>query len=82
MYQHRHAVRVKAISAQKMELIHKWHCLGRFYKNLIFTYVRTNKDNLLERFLNETEINEEDIVCLVFYNLRSVPIKSAGIHNV
>ncbi len=78
----RHKVKTKMICEKKIERIFKWYCLDKFYKNLIFTYVRTNKDNLLERFLNETEINEEDIVCLALYNLRKVPVKEAGVHNV
>lgn len=82
LYDYRHEVKTKIVSVKKMELIYKWHCLDRFYKNLIFTYVRTNKDNLLERFLNETEINEEDVVCLALYNLRKIPVKEAGVHNV
>lgn len=78
----RYPVRTKVISDRKIKLIFKWHCLDKFYKNLIFTYVRTNQDNLLERFLNETEINEEDAVCLALYNLREIPEQKAGVCNV
>lgn len=77
-YNYKYEIKAKAISSRNIELIYRWHCQGRFYKNLIFTYVRTNKDNLLERFLNETEINEEDVVCLALYNLRKIPEKKAG----
>ena len=44
-------------------------------KNVVFTFVKTNKDNLLEHFINKTDINEEDVVCLALYNLREIPKK-------
>lgn len=72
-YSYQHEVKTKLLSQKEILLLFKWHCLDRFFKNLIFTYVRTPKDNLLERFLNETDVNEEEIVCLCLYNFRKLP---------
>ena len=60
---------------QKIKLLYKWYCMDGRRKNVVFTFVKTNKDNLLEHFINETDINEEDVVCLALYNLREIPKK-------
>ena len=82
LHSYRHPVRTKIMSDGKIKLLYKWHCLDKFYRNLIFTYVRTNRDNLLERFLSETEINEQDAVCLALYNLREISGKEADVQKV
>lgn len=75
-YTYSHPVKTRILPPKKVGLIHKWYCLDKlFFRNLIFTYVRTNKDNLLERFLQETDVDEEDVVCLALYNLTRIPEK-------
>lgn len=73
---YQHTVKTKLLSQKKIMLLFKWFSLDKFYKNLIFTYVRTPKDNLLDRFVRETDINEEEIVCLCLYNFREMPTEN------
>lgn len=79
---YQHTVKAKLLSQKRIMLLFKWYCLDRFFKNLIFTYVRTPKDNLLERFLKETDINEEETVCLCLYNFRKMPAENTVDGNV
>ena len=75
-YDYSHRVKVKVLPMKKIALIYKWYCLDKlFFKNLIFTYIRTTSDNLLGRIMDETDIDEEDVVCLALYNLRTIPGK-------
>lgn len=65
-------VKIKMISKDYIESIYNWYRVVRFNKNIFFTYTDKTKDNLLGRFMRETEINEKDAVCLAIYNFRSV----------
>lgn len=74
-YHYKHQIKIKIMPFQKIKLFYRWYCLDGRRKNVVFTFVKTNKDNLLERFINETDINEEDVICLALYNLRKIPKK-------
>ena len=74
-YHYKHQIKIKIMPFQKIKLLYKWYCMDGRRKNVVFTFVKTNKDNLLEHFINETDINEEDVVCLALYNLREIPKK-------
>lgn len=74
-YPYKHQIKIKIMPFQKIKLFYRWYCLDGRRKNVVFTFVKTNKDNLLECFINETDINEEDVVCLALYNLRKIPKK-------
>lgn len=65
-------VNIKKISEKQLELIYRYYCLYKFNKNLFFTFTDRTKDNLLGRFIRETEIDEKDTVCLAIYNFRTV----------
>ena len=43
-----------------------------FFDNIVFTYAFRPQDNLLGKVLKETQVNEEDAVCLGLYHLRAV----------
>lgn len=68
-----HSVRIKRVSKRKIDLIYGWYRMVKFNKNLFFTFTDKTKDNLLGRFIRETEINEKDAVCLAIYNFRIIP---------
>lgn len=72
-HEYRHVVRTKILSRNNIGLLYKWYCLNDCLDNLIFTFVRTNSDNLLDQFLRETDIDERDVVCLALYKLRHIP---------
>ena len=63
------------IKKKTIETLYKYYNLVRFYDNLVFTYTDTPKDNYLGRYLRETDIDEEDAVCLALYHLRCIPEK-------
>jgi hypothetical protein len=65
-------VKIKMISKDYIASIYNWYRVVRFNKNMFFTYTDKTKDNLLGRFMRETDINEKDAVCLAIYNFRGV----------
>lgn len=56
----------------KMKRLYDYYSFEKFFDNIVFTYVSKPKDNLLGRLLKETEVNEQDAVCLGLYHLRKV----------
>lgn len=64
---------VEIMDQRKINNIFQCYRVMNADKNLYFTYTDKSKDNLLGRFIRETEIDEIDAVCLAIYNLRSVP---------
>lgn len=69
----KHKIKIKYIKRDKAELIYKRYCIDKFFKNIFWTYTHHTKNNLLGRFMVETEINAEDVVCLAIYNFRKIP---------
>lgn len=65
----------KTISAIEMAKLYDYYCFYKFFDNIVFTYTDSPKDNLLGRFLRETDITEEDAACLALYHLRTIPNK-------
>lgn len=65
-------VRIHAIGEAQMELLYSFYSFMKFFDNIVFTYTESPKDNLLKRFLDETNVNEEDAACLALYHLRYV----------
>ena len=63
---------VRKITAAQIMAIYNWYRVVRFNKNLFFTFTDRTKDNLLGKFMRETEINEKDAVCLAIFNFRKV----------
>ena len=56
-----------------IDKLYKYYCFTRFFENIVFTHIDTPKDNMLGKYLRETEINEEDAACLALYHLRYIP---------
>lgn len=63
---------VEMITVAQIMAIYNWYRVVRFNKNLFFTFTDRTKDNLLGKFIRETEINEKDAVCLAIFNFRKV----------
>lgn len=72
-YHFKHKTKVIICNSKKIERIYKRNCLSKLSKNLVFTYVDKTQNNLLGRFMRETDINAEDVVCLALYNFRLCP---------
>lgn len=67
--------KIKRLSEKTIDYIYKRYVFNKFYKNIFWTYVDKTPNNLLGRFMRETDINAEDVVCLAIYNLRQIPKK-------
>ena len=63
---------VRMIANTQIMPVYNWYRVVRFNKNFFFTFTDKTKDNLLGKFIRETEINERDAVCLAIYNFRKV----------
>lgn len=57
---------------EKIEKLYDYYSFEKFFDNIVFTYTTSPKYNLLGRVLEETEVNEQDAVCLALYHLREV----------
>ena len=66
-------VSIKILSQKKLEMFYDFYSVYKCYDNLVFTYISQPKENMLERVLKETDVNEEDAVCLALYHLRCIP---------
>lgn len=64
---------LKQISANKIDLLYDYYSFDKFFENIVFTITAKPEENLLGRILEETEVNEQDAVCLALYHLRCVP---------
>lgn len=69
----RYPVKIKKLKSSTVDHIYRRYTIEKFYKNLFWTYTDKTRNNLLGRFIRETEINAEDVVCLAIYNLRQIP---------
>lgn len=58
---------------RKIQILYDYYSFHRFSDKILFTYTDSPKENELGRLLRETEIDEEEAVCLGLYRLRSVP---------
>lgn len=58
---------------KKIRRIYRYYSFFKFFDNIVFTYTTSPKDNQLGRVLKETQVNEEEAVCLGLYQLRKVP---------
>ena len=59
---------------KKIRKLYQYFSFYKFFDNIVFTYTSCPKDNQLGRVLKETQINEEEAVCLGLYRLRTVPV--------
>ena len=70
-------VRLCRCAKNTIETVYDYYSFHKFFDNIAFTYVSRPKDNLLGRVLKETQVNEEDAVCLGLYHLRTVPARAS-----
>ncbi len=70
-------VRLCRCAKKTIETVYDYYSFHKFFDNIAFTYVSRPKDNLLGRVLKETQVNEEDAVCLGLYHLRTVPARAS-----
>ena len=66
-------VKTYLIDSEKIRKLYHLYCFYKYYDNIVFTYTSIPSDNLLNKVLEETNINERDIVCLALYHLRKIP---------
>ena len=65
-------VRLCPCDRKTIETIYDYYSFHKFFDNIVFTYAFRPEDNLLRKVLSETQVNEEDAVCLGLYRLRMV----------
>lgn len=66
-------VKVHFINDRELSLFYDYYCFEEHMDNMVFTYVSKPADNLMQKILEETDIDEEEAVCLGLYCLRAVP---------
>lgn len=66
-------------SKDRIERLYNYYSFYKFSDRVVFTYTDKPRDNQLGRALRETDINEEDAVCLGLYHLRTIPEKKVKI---
>lgn len=64
--------KVKHLPLKKINLLYDFYCYHRFFENIVFTFTSSPEVNLLSRVLTETDITENEAVCLALYHLRMV----------
>lgn len=66
-------VKVVAISDFQIYILYHLYCFFPFFDSIVFTHTDTPSDNLLGRYIKETDINEEDATFLALFHLRHIP---------
>lgn len=59
----------------KIENLYDYYSFYKFSDRIVFTYTDRPEDNQLGKILRETDIEEEEAVCLGLYRLRRVPAR-------
>lgn len=67
------SISVETLSDDEITLLYSYYSFTKFFDNIVFTNTCTPSDNMLGRYLEQTQVNEEDAVCLALYHLRQVP---------
>ncbi|MBP3805036.1 MAG: hypothetical protein J6I76_14330 [Oribacterium sp.] len=67
------SILVETLGNDEMNLLYSFYMFTKFFDNIVFTNTDTPSDNMLGRYLKQTQVNEEDAVCLALYHLRQVP---------
>ena len=68
-----HKVQIHTMLKADMDKLYGYYCFMKFFDNIVFTYTDKPIDNLLGKYLRETDVNEEDAACLALYHLRTIP---------
>lgn len=61
------------VGQRELLQMYDYYCFEEYFDNVVFTYTDRPKDNLLGKLLKETNIDEEEAVCLGCYCLREIP---------
>lgn len=70
-------VRLCRCNGRTIEAVYDYYSFHKFFDSIAFTYAFRPKDNMLGRVLEETQVNEEEAVCLGLYRLRKVSAQAA-----
>lgn len=68
-------VRVCRWPEERIEKLYDYYSFYKFSDRIVFTYTDMPEDNQLGKILRETDIGEEEAVCLGLYRLRRVPAR-------
>lgn len=60
---------------ERIEKLYAYYSFYKFSDRIVFTYTDRPEDNQLGKMLRETDIGEEEAVCLGLYRLRRVPAR-------
>ncbi len=66
-------VRLCRWSEKKIRTLYDYYSFYKFSDRIVFTYTDRPIDNKLGKVLRETQVGEEEAVCLGLYRLRRVP---------
>lgn len=66
-------ISVHSLADGDMTLLYSYYNYMKFFDNIVFTYTDEPENNLLGKYIRNTEVNEEDAACLALYHLRHVP---------
>lgn len=70
---------ISEIFEEEMVILYSFYSFIKFYDNIVFTNTDKPEDNMLGRYIRETDINEVDAACLALYHLRHIPEHGDGI---
>lgn len=73
IFEENSSILVETLGNDEMVLLYSFYSFIKFFDNIVFTNTDTPSDNMLGRYLDKTQVNEEDAVCLALYHLRQVP---------
>lgn len=65
-------IRIISLSPIRLKHFYKLHCVKPFVGNIAFTYINTPKDNKLGKYLEKSELDENELVCLALFRLGHV----------
>lgn len=62
-------VKILGVSRRKIKRYFDLYCFYKFSDRLVFTYVSSPKDNKLIKYIEQSDISEEDVVRLALFRL-------------
>lgn len=65
-------IRIIYLSPNKLKHFYELHCVKPFAAHIAFTFINTPKDNKLGKYLEKSELDENDLVCLALFRLGHV----------
>lgn len=65
-------IQIIYLPPNKLKRFYELHCVKPFAAHIAFTFIHTPKDNMLGKYLEKSELDENDLVCLALFRLGHV----------